>query len=217
MMEKEYNIPFLYTPHPAMIDDIIKRAQKYTTPFAILKIYVPDALKETYNTAIEKHNHKMETSSFPDSGFDLFLPEDVTFEGDVTRIDFGVKCEMQTVFPLEHEKRESNIVEIHPTAFYLFPRSSIAKKKIMLANSIGLIDSAYRGSIMAMFRYFAGEDTPPIAEGETKPVPYRLEQYERIVQIVHPSTYRVFVILVDELKELSTTERGEGSFGSTGK
>jgi dUTP pyrophosphatase len=189
-----------------MTEQLINCAKKYTSPFAILKIYVPDYLKIKYIEAVKAHNEKMEKNKFPDSGFDLFLPNNFSFTTNKGTIDFEVKCEMQTYYQLEDHK--SNVVEIQPTAFYLFPRSSISKKPIMLANSIGLIDSAYRGNIMAAFRYFPEENPEP---------EYKLEKYERIVQIVHPCTYRIFVQLVDDITELTNTDRGAGGFGSTGK
>jgi dUTP pyrophosphatase len=191
-----------------MSELLIARAKKYTTPFAILKIWVPDSLRTKYTEAIEVHNDKMEKNAFADSGFDLFLPREHIFTTAKGKVDYEVKCEMQTVRFLEADN--SGIVEIMPTAFYLLPRSSISKMPLMMANSIGLIDSAYRGNIMAVFRYFA-EECGGID------VPYKLDKYDRIVQIVHPSTYRIFVQLVDTDSNLTSTERGDGGFGSTGK
>jgi dUTPase len=45
---------------------------------------------------------------------------------------------------------------------------------------------------------------------------YVVEKDVRLLQICHPSLCPIYVELVDE-SELSTTERGEGGFGSTGK
>jgi dUTP pyrophosphatase len=192
-----------------MNKDIINRAKKYHTPFAVLKMYVSnDALKANYMEAIQKHNNEMENNRFPNSGFDLFLPEDYIFKTKKGKIDFEVKCEMQTYHHIEDH--ESDIVEINPTAFYLMPRSSISKKPIMLANSIGLIDSGYRGNLMGVFVL----DNEQLNELDVSL--YKLFKHERIIQIVHPCTYRVFVQLVDSIDELTNTERGDGGFGSTG-
>jgi dUTPase len=194
----------------AINESIMNRAKKYTTPFAILKLCVPDSLKVKYSEAILKHNEKMEKNQFPDAGFDLYLPDDFIFTNSKGKIDMQVNCEMLTI---NHslETANSNIVEIVPTAFYLMPRSSISKKPLMMANSIGLIDSGYRGNIQAVFRYFEDEHNDGDNSG-----PYKLEKYERIVQIVHPCTYRIFVELVDFIEDLTTTERKDGGFGSTG-
>lgn len=81
----------------------------------------------------------------------------------------------------------------------LFPRSSISKTILSLANSVGVIDSGYRGSIMFKFRY--------PEEGMIYDVGDRIGQ---IIILPYPS------IEFEEVAELSSTERGEGGFGSTG-
>ena len=91
----------------------------------------------------------------------------------------------------------------------LFPRSSISKKQQFLTNSVGVIDSGYRGEIMAKF----------------KPV---MGSYESILDLFESNEYQVgdkivqLIILpypqieFEEVEELSETERGYGGFGHTG-
>lgn len=81
----------------------------------------------------------------------------------------------------------------------LFPRSSISKTILSLANSVGVIDSGYRGSIMFKFRY--------PEEGMVYDVGDRIGQ---IIIMPYPT------VEFEETEELSSTERGEGGFGSTG-
>jgi dUTP pyrophosphatase len=84
----------------------------------------------------------------------------------------------------------------------VFPRSSIRSTDLQLTNSVGVIDSGYRGEIQATFRKTAG------FEGR------RYEIGDRGAQImIIPYPQVVFT----EVDELSNTERGEGGFGSTGK
>ena len=98
----------------------------------------------------------------------------------------------------------------------VFPRSSICKKDLMLTNSVGVIDSGYRGEIMAKFKptdSFNFYDCDIIAES---PVAcnniYGIG--ERIAQlIIMPIPHIEFV----EADELSDSDRGEGGFGSSGK
>lgn len=82
----------------------------------------------------------------------------------------------------------------------VFPRSSIRKYELELTNSVGVIDSGYRGEIQATFN--------KVHNG--------LEVYkvgDRIAQImVIPYPKVVF----SEVNDLSSTDRGEGGFGSTG-
>lgn len=93
----------------------------------------------------------------------------------------------------------------------IFPRSSVSKKTVSLANSVGVIDSTYRGEITFKFK--------PTPFFSMNTVPYFLgdEQYEigdRIGQIIilpYPE------IEYEEVDELSDTERGTEGWGSTGK
>jgi len=83
-----------------------------------------------------------------------------------------------------------------------FPRSSIRKYELILSNSVGVIDSGYRGEIQATFKKENGLDSLAYKVGD------------RICQITiipHPT------IEFEEVNELNNTERGEGGFGSTGK
>ena len=87
----------------------------------------------------------------------------------------------------------------------IFPRSSIRKTRLQLSNSVGVIDSGYRGELQATFNKI----TTTI---ENQKNDYKVG--DRVVQIMiipHPT------IELNEVNELSNTERGEGGFGSTGK
>lgn len=82
----------------------------------------------------------------------------------------------------------------------IFPRSSIRKTDLILSNSVGVIDSGYRGEIQFTFKK-KGFESIAYHEGE------RIGQ---LVIIPYPQ------IEVEQAMELSETERGEGGFGSTG-
>jgi len=84
--------------------------------------------------------------------------------------------------------------------FDMVPRSSMSKRGYILANSVGIIDRAYTGPIMAAFK-----KTEPDAE-DIKPG-------ERLVQIIPRPIVHFKFELVEELDE---TVRGAGGFGSTG-
>jgi len=87
----------------------------------------------------------------------------------------------------------------------VFPRSSIRKTNLQLSNSVGVIDSGYRGELQATFNKIQGIDN---VERENYKVGDRVCQ---IIIIPHP------LIEFNEVNELSNTERGIGGFGSTGK
>jgi len=85
---------------------------------------------------------------------------------------------------------------------YLFPRSSISNKGLSLANSVGVIDSDYKGSIkLRMYSSAVSNE----------------EQYvigERVGQLI---IMPIPDVTFQEVNELSTSKRGKGGFGSTGK
>jgi dUTP pyrophosphatase len=83
----------------------------------------------------------------------------------------------------------------------VFPRSSIRKYDLTLSNSVGVIDSGYRGEIQATFKKTNGLDSLSYKVGD------RIAQ---IMIIPYPS------IDFQEVEYLSNTQRGEGGFGSTG-
>jgi dUTP pyrophosphatase len=96
----------------------------------------------------------------------------------------------------------------------VFPRSSIRKTGLQLSNSVGVIDSGYRGEIQATFnKVFGGEryyDETKNTE-DTSNIFYKLgDRVCQIMIIPHPT------IEFEEVDELSDTERGIGGFGSTG-
>lgn len=88
-------------------------------------------------------------------------------------------------------------------AGFIFPRSSIRKVTLSLANSVGVVDSDYRGEIIASFRKTKEDDSFK-----------RYEVGERCCQLIILPVPRIDPVFVDEL---SDTVRGEGGFGSTGK
>lgn len=84
----------------------------------------------------------------------------------------------------------------------VFVRSSMGfKKDTTLSNSVGVIDSDYRGEIKVKLYNHSCEC-------------YEIKRGERIAQLVIVPCFMGEYKLIEELSE---TERGEGGFGSTGK
>lgn len=82
----------------------------------------------------------------------------------------------------------------------IFPRSSVSSKKLVLSNSVGVIDSGYRGEIIFKFQKI-GECNEPYYPGD------------RIGQLVIMPYPKIEFLEVDEL---SDSVRGDGGYGSTG-
>lgn len=94
----------------------------------------------------------------------------------------------------------------------LFPRSSISKQDIYLTNCVGVVDSGYRGEVMAKFK--------PVS----KPRHDLDQQHKEVVNIYNVGDRICQLIIIPypsiqlvESDELSDTERGRGGFGSSGK
>lgn len=87
-------------------------------------------------------------------------------------------------------------------AGFVQPRSGLALKKgLSMANTPGLIDAHYRGELKVCAINLDPKETIHIEKGE------------RIAQLV---IQKVPVVTLQEVGELSQTDRGEGGFGSSG-
>lgn len=153
-----------------------------------LKIYINNKeLNNNYLNHIASHN---KINEYPNAGFDLFCPEDVIFNGSLFKLDTQIVCAMY--------KPDGT-----PCSYYMYPRSSISKTNLRLANSVGIIDSGYRGNLIGVF--------------DVKDNTINVDKYTRLLQICSPTLDPIFVELVLSLDELGITDRGSGGFGSTGK
>lgn len=94
----------------------------------------------------------------------------------------------------------------------IFPRSSISRREIALTNSVGVIDAGYRGEITAKFRpalsfcngsYYHDRVISPV---------YNVG--DRIAQLIIMPYPHIEPV---EAEELSSSERGTGGYGSTGR
>ena len=169
---------------------------------ARLKIWIDPKnveLREKYVEHVKNHNEHIETDEFPNSGFDLLIPEDTMIPNDSLLNSFFLDCKVKTEMCFEDR----------PAAYYVFVRSSFSKTPLILSNHVGVIDAGYRGNVKIALRNL--EATTSYSGG------YRLEKYKSIVQICHPLLCPIHVEIVDLESELSTTSRGSGGFGSTDK
>lgn len=273
----------------------------------VLKVYVKPGnpeLQAKYKELSVAHNQKLETSMYPDSGFDLLIPcnyweDDVSYLNNrlsetTFKLPLSIKCAF--VYDISYRKvlhvcihkdipeseveqhvikynmkiyekvdlpdsdhfvysvdlnyelmrnscstynciyekyknsnnyiRENNGRPFSDTyqhlppiqvimtysGYYLYPRSSIVKTSMRLANSVGIIDSGYRGEIMAVVdKNDSVNDWKTVLKRDCK-------QYDRLFQICAGDLQPFRVEIVESECELSgVTERGDGGFGSTGR
>lgn len=116
-----------------------------------------------------------------DAGMDIYA---VTKEVKEKFIEYGAGLAFE--IPNDH-------------VMFIYPRSSLSNKDLIMANHVGVLDSGYRGELKLRFRKI-GDDVYEIGEkiGQIIVVPFPKIEFE-------------------EVDELSDTIRGEGGFGSTGK
>jgi dUTP pyrophosphatase len=128
--------------------------------------------------------------SADNAGVDLHCCEDVVVKpGELVFLKLGIRGRLVD---------EADGQAQH---YYLYPRSSISKKGLIMANSVGIIDRSYRGELMGAVRNVTGQDVL-VARGE------------RLFQIVAPNMGHICeTVCWDSLDE---TTRGDGGFGSTG-
>ena len=133
---------------------------------------------------------------FIDAGVDLYLP-----------VDHGAASTTPafTTMKIKHAIHCAMFFGDVPCGFHMYPRSSVSKTSVRLANSVGIIDAGYRGDIAAVF------DVQPFSSAT-------IPKYSRLVQLCAPNmTYPIYVEMMSRLEDLSApTVRGNGGFGSTG-
>jgi dUTP pyrophosphatase len=175
----------------------------YVPHLMVLNLFVEEdnaKLKNTYLSAAQKHNLSLlEEPHFFNAGFDLFLPEYQMFTKlMINKTSFKVKCSAQMVNLLTDDNRQFN------TGYYMYPRSSLSKTLLRLANNTGIIDAGYRGPLIGMFDCLTNDE-------------YEVSSFTRLLQICAPGLVPIYVRVIDTVDELGpSTSRGEGGFGSTG-
>lgn len=161
----------------------------------ILKIKILDAGNQFLKDKYQEIENKLQIHA-GDVGFDLFQPQDLEVgQGYSIKNGLGIACEL---IRREYDTKTSHTD--YPVPYMLVPRSSIIKTPLRLANSIGIIDSGYRGELMAFMDCHK---------------PYEIKQGDRLFQLVLPNMQAITKIILTD--ELSDTSRGTGGFGSTGK
>jgi hypothetical protein len=194
----------------------------------VLNVFVDsndENLKHTYINAANTHNNKViHLQEHIDAGFDLFAPGNqgeafnhyglqIPFFGPgredrnpVNKLDFMVSCSAQMV---------TDGGKCFNTGYYMYPRSSLSKTQLRLANSVGIIDSGYRGHLTGMFDVV---NIDVNNNNNNEEADFWGRKFDRYVQICAPGLVPILVQVVDTMEELGgETARGGGGFGSTGR
>ena len=153
------------------------------------------SLYHKYIQHLDNHNNSVMNNRYPNAGFDVYFPHSHAFpEGKTEFVSMDIQCEMHVYEGVTNSWK--------PVSYYSYPRSSISKTPLMLANCVGIIDSGYRGNLIGAFK-------------NTSAHGHLVEQHTRLLQICAHNLQPIHVTLVDA-SFFEQTARGEGGFGSTG-
>lgn len=165
-----------------------------------LKLFVDvdedTSLRDKYIAAANQHHNKLINNLHHiDAGFDLYAPRDSDI---LSKIDYMVIASARMI--------KSNGISYN-TSYYMYPRSSISKTRMRLANNVGIIDAGYRGHLIGVFDVCESKDNNN----------HGICQFDRHLQICAPGLVPIVVEIVGSRQALGEqTARGEGGFGSTG-
>lgn len=146
-----------------------------------------------------------------DAGVDLYFPKKVTIPAKSIGliVPLGIKGEMvQSVsnhltdnIPKEMlNGMFGGAIKDRYLSYMVTPRSSISKTPLRMSNSIGIMDSGYRGEFKVPIDNLSDED-------------FIIEKHTRLFQVTNPMLDEIELKIVSEL---SDSKRGSGGFGSTG-
>lgn len=118
---------------------------------------------------------------------------------DIVAIDSGVEL------PHGYIRYDTGVYLEMPDDIYalIYPRSSVYQRGMFLANSVGVIDSDYRGELKIMLFQAIPE--------------LDIQKYEKGDKIAQLVFYKKLPTTFLQIDELSTTIRNDGGFGSTDK
>lgn len=208
------------------IDKMVQLGYLFPDNYYVLNISltsnVPKSIVKKYKSMMLENNKQFEYSSsnyignnpYVDAGTDLYCISNLHIKnGSLSnKIDLGIKCSM--VFVSTNTITKQTIRT--PCGYYLYPRSSTGSKTpLRLSNQVGIMDSGYRGNVIACFDNIDHKN-------QFSDSAYSVEVGNRLVQICAPNiTYPTVINIVSSDVDLdipqTNNQRGTGGFGSTGR
>lgn len=148
-------------------------------PKLLLKIVTKDA------KIIQQYKDQIKNRDIMDAGFDLYIPDDHMF------------TKLVTSHVVDHQVQVEYFKDNLPSYVLLLPRSSISKTALRLSNSVGLLDSGYRGNV--------------IAKVDNLGVDRTIDKGTSLFQLLIGENCEIYIT-----EQLSKSKRQAGGFGSTG-
>lgn len=160
-----------------------------------------------------------------DAGYDIVASKDPVVVGSIYQ-GLYYKSISHIEYDTELNIEPEYINDRYSFYMLLYPRSSIIKTNLVLANSVGVIDSGYRGNVKVCFKYIAQPEDMKIVEGKS----FRGKKASGIVTSIDPTRIykkgdKIAQLLpckheqlnIEYVSSLNETERNSGGFGSTGQ
>lgn len=133
-----------------------------------------------------------------DAGMDVFALDDVTLPlNAATMVHTGIAAEIPEGYEIQVRSR-----------------SGLATKGVTVWNSPGTVDSKYRGEICVILMFLSNQLAVSSDNDDLHVNNYQIQSGDRIAQLVLAPVTEAEPY---EVQELSTTDRGTGGFGSTGR
>lgn len=133
-----------------------------------------------------------------DAGMDVFALDDVTLPlHSATMVHTGIAAEIPEGYEIQVRSR-----------------SGLATKGVTVWNAPGTVDSKYRGEICVILMFLSNELVVSSDNDDPHANTYQIQSGDRIAQLVLAPVTEAEPY---EVQELSTTDRGTGGFGSTGR
>lgn len=184
------------------LKEMIYGEQQYTGNKKILVDTVMDRLFNIFNAAVEKyHSYSIELPMTIDTNAGAKVPT-YAHETDAAADLYAMENTVLQGHSLGNKIRTGVKIQL-PEGWLamILPRSSMgAKTPLRLSNSVGLIDSGYRGELGVLYDNISD-------------APYTINAGDRIAQLLVMPSYRFQAKVVDILAD---SDRGEGGFGSSG-
>tara|TARA_Y100000591_G_scaffold311155_1_gene314263 strand:- start:1857 stop:2477 length:621 start_codon:yes stop_codon:yes gene_type:complete len=191
--------------------------------YYILNIFftniIPHNIINKYKSSIKEINSKFDSNSckyidnhpYIDAGIDVYCISNQSINNSSlsNKIDLGIKCSMNYVSTNQEKTTHT------PCGYYLYSRSSTGSKTpLRLSNHVGIMDSGYRGNVIACFDNIDHNN-------QFNDLQYNIIIGHRLVQICPPNiTYPTFINIVTNESELDIPDkhnaRTVNGFGSTG-
>ena len=184
------------------LSELIYGEEQYTGNKKVLIDTIVNKLNGIFEAAVEKfHSYAIELPMTVDEAAGAKVP---TYAHDTDAAADLYAMEDQTIEAFSYGNKIRTGVKIQLPEGWLaliIPRSSIgAKTPLRLSNSVGLIDSGYRGELGVLYDNISD-------------VPYDIQAGDRIAQLLVMPSYRFQAKVVDSLED---SDRGENGFGSSG-